>query len=86
VAWKVGLSRQALDEYRKKPGYGDVIKRVDEIQENFLINKGINENKPVFSMFLLKAKHGYVEQQYQKIDMNVSGHLGVVQMPSKIKA
>ena len=53
------------------------------MQENALLNKGLNENKPVFSMFLLKAKHGYIESQYQKVDLNVSGSLAVVQMPSK---
>lgn len=85
LAWLLGISQSALNYYRKKPAYLGIIKRIDEMTEIGLINKGLNDNKPVFSMFLLKAKYGYVEQQYQKVDFNVSGQIGVVQMPKKLK-
>ena len=34
-------------------------------------------------MFLLKSKFGYIEAQYQKVDLNVSGQLGLIVMPPK---
>lgn len=83
LAWYLGISRDTLENYRKNSKYVGIIKRVDEMMENGLLRKGINENKPVFPMFLLKSKFGYVEAQYQKVDLNVHGQLGIVQMPSK---
>ncbi len=83
LALLCGVDTDTLGKYRQKPKYGGIIKRIDQMQENALLNKGLNENKPVFSIFLLKAKHGYIESQYQKVDLNVSGQLAVVQMPAK---
>ena len=83
LALLLGVERETLWKYRQKSPYGNVIKRIDEMTEIALLNKGISENKPVFTMFLLKSKYGYVEQQYQKVDLNVHGQLGVIQMPGK---
>ena len=83
LALLLNIDPDTLTRYAKTPRYREVLKRVDKLTEVGLINKGLNENKPVFSMFLLKAKHGYIESQYQKVDLNVSGLLAVVQMPAK---
>lgn len=83
LALLLGISRETLNNYRKKSVYRDVLKRIDEISENYWVKRGNKSNKPLFSMFMLKSKHGYVEAQYQKVDLNVHGNLGVVEMPKK---
>jgi len=79
----LGISRDTLLNYRQKPAYAAVIKRIDEMSENYWIKRGNEGNKPLFSMFMLKAKHNYIEAQYQKVDLNVHGNLGSVVMPQK---
>lgn len=78
----IGLSQEALTDYRKLPQYEASIKRLDNEQEKGLIRHGLDHNKPVFPIFLLKSKFGY--QETQKIDLTSNGEtLGVVQLPPK---
>ena len=84
LALKLGIAKSTLSEgYSKKPLYAELIKRVSQLTEIGLLQKGLYENKPVFPMFLLKSKFGYIEQQYQKVDLNLSGELCIVEMPPK---
>ena len=77
-----GISKDTLTRYKDKPSYSDVIKRIDALSEEMIWNKGLNENKPVFPIFLLKSKFGYSETQ--KIDLTSNGQtLGVIQVPTK---
>jgi len=78
----LGISDKTLASYRLKPEYASTIKRVEKAQEIALLEKGINENKPVFPIFLLKSKHNY--QESSKLDLTSNGQtLGVVQLPQK---
>ncbi len=83
LAQRLGIDEETLWGYRKNRVYANVIKRVDEIAHIGWIRLAELKNKPIFPMFMLKAKYDYVEKQYQKVDFNVSGQLGVVQMPIK---
>ncbi len=83
LAVLLGIDTDTLVNYRKKPHYSAILKRIDDLTEIALLEKGINENKPVFPMFLLKSKFGYVEQQYVKADVSLSGSLGFSPLPSK---
>lgn len=68
--------------YRQMPKFAVAIKKLDIHCENGLVDKVINDNKPVGGIFLLKAKYGYIEQQ--RIDITSGGEaLGVVALPSK---
>ncbi len=79
----LGISKTGLENYRQKSAYVGLLRKFDDLAETMLIHKGLDGSKPMFPMFLLKSKYGYIEAQYQKIDMNVHGNLGVVQMPQK---
>lgn len=75
-----GISDKTLASYRLKDEYAPSIKRIEKAQEIALLEKGINENKPVFPIFLLKTKHNY--QETNKLDLTSNGQtLGVVQLP-----
>ena len=79
----LNIDRETLRRYRQKSAYCGIIKRIDEMSENYWIKRGNEGNKPIFAMFMLKSKHGYIEQQYSKVEMAVSGSMAVIQMPSK---
>src|SRR6185369_3149752 len=80
--YKLGISESTLLKYRENPTCAKAIKRVDKAQEVALVRKGIDENKPVFPIFLLKSKHSYVEQQ--KLDVTSNGaQVGVVMLPER---
>ncbi len=81
-AYLLGISDDTVTKYRNKPEFSGTLKRVEKAQEIALIKKGITDNKPVMSIFMLKAKHGYIEQQ--KLDVTTNGNpLGVVMLPNK---
>lgn len=83
VALLCGIDRHTLWEYKEKPGYGSLIKKIEQIGENLLFRKvangnGVNANQ----MFLLKAKYGYSETS--KMDITTGGKsLGVVMLPKR---
>jgi hypothetical protein len=81
-AYNLDISRDTLWKYQEIPSLADPLKKVEEAQEIALISKGLNDNKPVFPIFMLKAKHKWVEQQ--KVDITSGGEaVGIVMLPSK---
>jgi len=84
LAQKLDIDAGTLGRYQRHAEYARHIKRVQRATENGLIQKGLNDNKPVFPIFLLKSKFGYIEQQ--KVDLTSNGEtLGVVQLPTRGK-
>lgn len=82
LAQRLDIDAGTLSRYAQFSQYAEYIKKVQQASENGLINKGLNDNKPVFPIFLLKAKFGYIEQQ--KVDLTSNGEtLGVVQLPAR---
>jgi len=82
LAERLDISDDTLTRYVQNSTYNEYIKKVRRATEKALINKGLNENKPVMSIFLLKSKFGYIEQQ--KLDLTSNGEtLGVIAMPAK---
>lgn len=78
LALKLGISKEAMNDYAKRPHYDKIIKSVDLLTETMVLDKGLTENKPVFPIFLLKAKFGYQEAA-QRVDLTVNP--GVVTLP-----
>lgn len=81
LAFRLHISADTLTDYTTRKGYREHLMRVKEAQEVGLNRKLIDENKPIGSIFLLKTQHGYREND--NINLNVSGQLGVVMLPSK---
>lgn len=82
LAVRCGVSADTVTEYSKSPLYSPVVKRVKQHTENGLIRKGLNENKPVFPIFLLKSLFSYVEAN--KLDITSNGEtLGVIELPQR---
>lgn len=82
LAEYLDIAMDTLSRYEQNSSYRVHIKKVRLASENGLINKGLNENKPVFPIFLLKAKFGYIEQQ--KVDLTSNGEtLGVIALPQR---
>lgn len=80
LAYLLNISKDTLTDYSKRPRYSDVIKRLETKTETGLVRYGIESNKPIMSIFLLKALHGYKEES--KLDITSNGEtLGVVNMP-----
>lgn len=82
LAYKLGISADTMSRYAQQPSYAETIKKVKQATENGLIDRGLNDNKPVFPIFLLKARFGYVETTRQDITSN-GETLGVVQLPTR---
>lgn len=68
----VGMHRSSLLEYRAKyPEVDDIARTIELAQEHYALTRGItNRANPIFSMFLLKGKHGYQEQPTQLTQNN----------------
>ena len=82
LANKLEIDQSRLYDWEKvNPSYALSIKKVRQMSEQMLIDKAINENKPVFPIFLLKSKFGYQEAA-QKIDLSTTIQ-GVIQLPEK---
>lgn len=76
------INDDTLSEYRKNPKYAAIVKRYDLEYEQAVLRKGLEENKPVMPIFLLKAKFNYRETA--NLDITSNGQaLGVVQLPPK---
>ncbi len=82
VALRLGIATNTLWEYSKRPDYAYSIKRIKETGELYL-NRVMEADKAnANSMFKLKTRHGYIEQQ--KIDVTSQGQvLGVIQLPTR---
>jgi len=74
-------SLDLVGDYRHNAKYSGLVKKLDLHCENALINKVINDNKPVGGIFLLKAKYGYQEAA-TKYDVTLNQ--GVVQLPPRL--
>jgi hypothetical protein len=61
---EAGVSPSNLNDYRVKfPEVDQLCDTITLEQENFLLTRAINnKSNPIFSMFLLKSKHGYHDQ------------------------
>ena len=81
LCYSLGISDETLTRYKGKSEFMDIIKKVESAQEIALVRKGIDDNKPVFSIFMLKSKHNY--QEASKLDITSNGaSIGVVQLPT----
>lgn len=81
-AEKLDIDDTTLSRYAHFAEYAKCIKKIKLASENALIYKALSENKPIFPIFLLKSKFGYIEQQ--KLDITSDGQaLGVVQLPAR---
>lgn len=79
-----GLSMSTLNRYEQFANYAKPLKRLRLSTERGLIDKGLTENKPIFSMFLLKSLFGYKEGT--NLDITSGGQpLGVVMLPPRVK-
>lgn len=62
----IGISPQCADEWKDKyPEFGDACKRIEERQEEQLVDDGLyggKEVNPGMAIFLLKVNHGKVEK------------------------
>ena len=58
------------------------IKRLKDSSE-YMLQRKVQQSNSAGSMFLLKSKHKYVEQQHIKVDAKVSGSIAVVTGVSK---
>ncbi len=82
LARLLGIDKDNLTDYSRRPHFAEHIKRVKEASETALLRKVVDDNKPVGGIFLLKSMFQYVEQQ--KVDLTSNGQtLGVVQLPGK---
>lgn len=78
------ISWDEYGKYLKSPACSKAIKKLKLHAENSLVDKVINDNKPVGSIFLLKSKYNYVEAN--KLDITSNGEtLGVIQLPTRGK-
>lgn len=81
-AYLLDIGDDTLRKYGDSPSYSKALKKVEKAQEIALVKYGITSNKPVFSIFLLKAKHGYKDMN--NIDFTSNGEtIGVVQLPAR---
>ncbi len=69
-----GIDDNTLHSYRSRDGYKEAIKRLDTVQEVALVRRGIEDNKPVFPIFMLKAQHGYRDSD--KVDTAIQINIG----------
>jgi hypothetical protein len=77
-----GISADTLTNYEQSPAYVGTVKKLRLYAENDIVNKALNENKPIFPIFLLKSRFGYIEQQ--KLDLTSNGEtLGVIALPQR---
>jgi len=67
----IGISKQCADEWKDKyPDFGDACKKVEESQQEELIDDGLfggKEVNPGMAIFLLKANHGMIETEKKVI-------------------
>lgn len=78
----LGLSTQAMSEYRQRQGFGDAIKKAEERIEQDMVNKAMSgTHNPIFTMFLLKCKYGYVDKQV----IDVTEHQNDAEVEQKLK-
>ena len=63
----VDISHQCADEWKDKyPDFGEACKKIEELQEETLIDDGLyggKEVNPGMAIFLLKVNHGMVETE-----------------------
>jgi hypothetical protein len=75
---EVGISQNNIVEYASKyPEVADIINKLHDLQEEYCLTMGITQQvNPIFSMFLLKAKHNFrdsaVTSATQINNMNIS--------------
>lgn len=75
-----GFSESTLKSYRERPAYQADIKRLDEASHIGWIRLAERTNKPIFPIFMLKAKFGYIEQEKSGVQININGQ-GVIALP-----
>lgn len=81
-ALRLGIHPDTLTQYETRDVYDKLLVELKQAQEVGLQRKLLDDNKPVGSIFMLKAIHGYKEAS--DLNVNVSGELGVVQLPQKL--
>jgi len=62
-----GISREQLDHARiNHPEVNALVNHIGQLQEEYALTRGMtNKANPVFAMFLLKSKHGFIDQPQQ---------------------
>jgi len=72
LALSMGIHIDKLTHYRTKyPELEKYIKLVETLQQEYALTRGItNQANPIFSIFLLKTRHGYNDQPQQLTQNN----------------
>lgn len=72
LALSMGINYTYLLElYATKPELTEIINHIKLLQEQFLLTRGVSsKSNPVFSIFLLKAKHNYQDKPQQLTQNN----------------
>jgi hypothetical protein len=82
LALLLGIDDTTMSRYAHNPAYANVLKRVKSLEELGWQRYAEKTNKPIFPIFMLKAQHGYIEQQ--RLDLTSGGQLlGTIQLPRR---
>ena len=75
-----GINKEVWYKWKDRgfAGVAEAHKKIEALQEIYLLNKGINARNPAFSIFLLKANHGYQETSKQEIEQTVNHKFEIV--------
>lgn len=70
------------------PMLHELNKKIRDVQETRLVQRGLDDNRrklPIFEIFLLKAQHGYIEQEKRTTDININHKIELVSFkPEKL--
>jgi len=75
---KLGVDTDTINNWgndERIEKFGTIKRNIKELQRLRLMQRGLESNKPVMSIFLLKANHGFVETNKQ---INESDHIQIV--------
>lgn len=72
LASELDVSRDTVYEWEKvHPEFSDTIKKIKDYQSLRLMQEGVgNRSNPAVTIFILKAKHGFIETTQQIVDGN----------------
>lgn len=76
LAVMLDMDKDTLSDISKKmPKLYRSLKKLDQLQEETLIQQGVTSGKPTMQIFLLKANHNYIETAKTVQDINLNTNL-----------
>jgi hypothetical protein len=78
LAKALGVTDDTVTSWKKLPQYSEAIKKIEQEQQEHLIQKVAEGSRPIGSMFLLKSLHGFIEKGNDKgisINLNIGSLL-----------